>query len=163
ILLWLLLLSSIAACSPGHLGSNEIAFLRNGQLWTIDPDGANAFMVVANAPEVVSYGWSPNHQLLTFRTLDPNFAKTAARKHIARKLLPGTFSIPYIDASSSMVIENSQNGMFTTSIAGTDIHYLVQGLLAGHPLMASLERILWQPAHEQPDILYALPSTTQPD
>ncbi len=55
ILLWLLLLSSVAACSPGHLGSNEIAFLRNGQLWTIDPDGANAFAVVADAPEVVSY------------------------------------------------------------------------------------------------------------
>ncbi len=244
ILLWLLLLSSITACSPGHLGSNEIAFLRNGQLWTIDPDGANAFAVVANAPEVVSYGWSPNHQLLTFRTLDPDFAKTAAGKHIARdpvseltgdlpgtlntisidggmpipiifsspdvrfsaawwsatgnrliyretptastsvpppgsalwwvsqndqpggiarKLLPSTFSIPSIDASSSMAIENSQNGMFTTSIAGTDIHYLVQGLLAGHPLIASLERVLWQPAHKQPDILYALPSTTQPD
>jgi hypothetical protein len=244
ILLWLLLLSSIAACSPGHLGSNEIAFLRNGQLWTIDPDGANAFTVVADAPEVVSYGWSPNHQLLTFRTLDPSFAKTTAGKHIAhdpvsgltgdwpgtlntisidggmpiplifsnpdvrfsaawwtatgnrliyretptastsvpppgsplwwisqndqpggiaRKLLPSTFSIPSIDTNSIMAIGNSQRGLFTTSIAGTDIHYLVQGALVGHPLIASLERVLWQPAHEQPAIVYALPSTTQPD
>ncbi len=235
ILLWLLLLSSVAACSPGHLGSNEIAFLRNGQLWTIDPDGANAFAVVADAPEVVSYGWSPNHQFLTFRTLDPNFAKTVAGKHIARdpvtgltgdwpstlntisidggtplpiifsspdvrfsaawwsatgnrliyretptastsvpppvsalwwisqndqpggiarKLLPSTFSIPSIDTNSIMAIGNSQEGLFTTSIAGTDIHYLVQGTLVGHPLIASLERVLWQPAHEQPAIVY---------
>src|SRR5204863_8520279 len=83
-ILVLLLLASIVACSPGHVGGNEIAFLRDGHLWTIDPDGANAFAVVADNSEVISYGWSPNHQLLTFRTLDADFAKTAAGKHIAR-------------------------------------------------------------------------------
>src|SRR5947209_10197576 len=239
-LLCLLLLSTMFACSPGHVGGNEIAFLRDGQLWTIDPDGANAFAVAPGNNEVMSYGWSPNHQLLTFRTLDGDFAKTATGKHIvydsitglpgdlpgtlntigidggtaipiifsspdvrfssawwnatgnrliyrestntststpgsvlwwisqndqpggiARKLLPSTFSIPSINTNSSMAIGSSQKGLFTTSIAGTDMHYLVQGELAGHPLIASLERVLWQPAHAQPDILYALLSPTQ--
>src|SRR2546425_8564779 len=52
-----LLLSSLAACSPGHSGGNEIAFLRDGHLWTIDPDGSNAFEVVADDTPVVGYGW----------------------------------------------------------------------------------------------------------
>src|SRR5256885_9291875 len=81
-ILVLLLLASMAACSPGHVGGNEIAFLRNGQLWTIDPDGANAFAVFTdkNTP-VVGYGWSPTHQILTFRTLDATFAKTSEARH----------------------------------------------------------------------------------
>lgn len=239
LLLVLLLLSSVVACSPGHVGGNELAFLRDGQLWTIDPDGGNAFAVAAGNTPVISYGWSPNHQLLTFRTLDNDFAKTTDGKHIlrnsvtelpadlpstlntigidggspiaiifsspdvrysnawwnttgnrliyretattpipspdsalwwisqndqpggiARKLLPGTFSIPSLDVNSSMAIGNSQKGVFTTTLAGTNVHYLVQGVLAGHPLFASLERVLWQPAHEKPDILYALLTAT---
>ncbi len=52
-----LLLADLAACSPGHVGSNEIAFLRDGHLWTIDPDGANAFEVAAGDTPVVGYGW----------------------------------------------------------------------------------------------------------
>src|SRR5256885_9057545 len=111
LLLLLICVASTASCSPGHVGSNEIAFLRNGQLWTIDPDGANAFMVVANTPEVVSYGWSPNHQLLTFRTLDPDFAKTAAGKQIARDPvseltgdLPGTLNTISIDGGMPIPI-----------------------------------------------------------
>src|SRR5947209_10474726 len=83
ILLLLIYVASTASCSPGHVGGNEIAFLRDGQLWTIDPDGANAFAVFTdnNAP-VVGYGWSPTHQILTFRTLDSTFAKTSAARHL---------------------------------------------------------------------------------
>ena len=73
IILLLLLAASLVSCSPGHLGSNEIAFVRDGHLWTIDPDGANAFAVVKQETPVVSYSWSPNHQLLTFRALDATF------------------------------------------------------------------------------------------
>ncbi|GAC1382710.1 MAG: hypothetical protein NVSMB33_10220 [Ktedonobacteraceae bacterium] len=242
LILLLLLLTNLAACSPGHLGSNEIAFLRNGQLWTIDPDGNNAFAIATDNTPIISYGWSPTHQLLTFRTLDTNFAKTAVGKHIfsslvtelpgdlpstlntigidggsatsiifsnsnlrfsnawwnsignrliyrqtpatsisssspnstlwwlsqndqpggiARKLLPSTFSIPSIDANSSMAIGNNQAGMFTTVLADNNIHYIQQGILPGHPLFASLERVLWQPAHQQPEILFALSTSSQ--
>ena len=240
-ILVLLFLASLAACSPGHVGGNEIAFLRDGQLWTIDPDGTNAFEIAGNDPAVVGYGWSPTHQLLTFRTLDADFAKTSAAKHIAsnpltelegdlpstlntigidggspipiifsspdvqysnawwntsgnrliyregatasnhspgtvlwwvsqndqpggiaRKLLPSTFSIPSIASNNSLTIGNSVRGLFTTTLSGSNIKYIVQGVLPGHPLFATLERVLWQPAHEQPALLYAIaPSSTQ--
>ncbi len=240
-ILVLLLLASMAACSPGHVGGNEIAFLRDGQLWTIDPDGANAFEIARGDPAVIGYGWSPTHQLLTFRTLDADFAKTSAGKHIAsdpvteqpgdlpstlntigidggspipiifsspevqysnawwnttgnrliyregttasshspgtviwwvsqndqpggiaRKLLPTTFSIPSITSDNSMAIGNSVRGLFTTTLSGSNVKYIIQGVLPGHPLFATLERVLWQPAHEQPAILYAIdPSSAQ--
>src|SRR5579859_476493 len=237
-ILLLLLLTSLAACSPGHVGGNEIAFLRDGNLWTIDPDGANAFEIAAGNPPVIGYGWSPTHQILTFRTLDPDFAKTSAAKHlssnpvtqlagdvpatlntigidggspipitfsspaiqysnawwnnngsrliyreepaattyssltirwwvsqndqpggIARKLLPNSFSIPSIAPDNSRTIGNSQNGLFTTTLSGTNLQYIVQSVLPGHPLAATLERVLWQPAHAQPDLLYAIASS----
>ncbi len=233
IILLLLLLTGLAACSPGHLGSNEIAFVRDGHLWTIDPDGSNAFEVVSDSTAVIGYGWSPNHQIFVFRTLDSNFAHTAAAKHlasnpvigltadvpsdlntvgidggspipitfpgpdmlhsnawwnptgnrllyreetastsqnpgtvswwvsqndqpegIARKLLPYSFSIPSV-SSNSMAIGNSEQGVFTTTLAGTQFQFVIQGALPGHPLPATLERVLWQPAHQDPAILYA--------
>src|SRR5712691_64721 len=239
-ILVLLLLVSMAACSPGHVGGNEIAFLRDGQLWTIDPDGANAFEIAGNNPAVIGYGWSPTHQILTFRTLDADFAKTSTAKHlasdpvtqmpgdlpttlntisidggtpipiifssptvhnsnawwrtsgsrllyrqdstkgtlspnaalcsvsqndqpggIARKLLPGSFSIPSIAPDNSLIIGNSGRGLFTTNLDGTNIRHIGSGehVLPGHPLFAALERVLWQPAHVHPGILYASETT----
>ena len=73
-LLLLFLLAGLASCSAGHLGSAELAFIRGGHLWTIDPDGANAFEMVAQNTPVVDYSWSPTHQILVFRTLDDQFA-----------------------------------------------------------------------------------------
>jgi hypothetical protein len=231
----LLLLSILASCSPGHLGGKEIAFVRDGHLWTIDPGGANAFEVVSDGPPVVGYAWSPNHQILVFRTLDSRFANTATGRHvtsnpltgltadvpsilntvgidggspipiifsspdqqysnawwnpmgnrllyreettstnqnpgtvtwwvsqndqpegIARKLLPYTSSIPSISAGNSLAIGNSEQGIFTTTLAGTNFQFIVHGVLPGHPLPATLERVLWQPAHQNPAILYAI-------
>ncbi len=239
ILLSLLLLSILNSCSPGHLGGNEIAFIRDGHLWTIDPGGANAFEVVSDGSPVVGYAWSPNHQVLFFRTLDSSFANTAAGRHItsnpltgltadvpsvlntvgidggspipiifstpdqqnsnawwnptgnrllyreettstnqnpgtvtwwvsqndqpegiARKLLPYTFSIPSISVGNSLAIGNSEQGIFTTTLAGTNFQFVVQGALPGHPLPATLERVLWQPAHQNPAILYAIVTGT---
>jgi len=233
----MLLLLSLAvafpSCSPGHNGSNEIAFLRAGHLWTIDPDGANAFEVVAQSTAVIGYSWSPAHQIFAFRTLDADFAKTATAKQlasnpitglvgdvpssihtvgidggspilttlsspdtlysnpiwnptgmrllyrqesrasshpagstfwwiaqndqpvgIATKLLPSSYSIPAF--TDALVAGNSEQGLFTVRLDGTDKHYLVHSSLPGHPLPASLERILWQPAHRHPSLLYAV-------
>jgi hypothetical protein len=235
LLLSLLFATFLSACSPGHLGSNEIAFVRDGHLWTIDQDGANAFAVVSESTAVIGYGWSPNHQIFAFRTLDGNFAKSAGAGHlvtnlvtgltrdvpsvlntvgidggtpipialsssdiqhsnawwnptgnrllyreestapiqnpgtqswwvsqndqplgIARKLLPYTFSIPAISANNSLAIGNSSQGVFTTTLDGTQVQFVIQGALPGHPLPAALERVLWQPAHQNPAILYAI-------
>ncbi|MFL5627732.1 MAG: hypothetical protein ACJ788_19305, partial [Ktedonobacteraceae bacterium] len=110
-ILLLLLLTGLGACSPGHLGSNEIAFVRDGHLWTIDPDGANAFEVVADTVPVVGYTWSPTHQILMFRSLDPDFARTPAAKHIfmhpVTQLigdLPSTLNTIGIDGGSAVPI-----------------------------------------------------------
>src|SRR5260370_33853679 len=78
-----LLLADLAACSPGHVGSNEIAFLRDGHLWTIDPDGANAFEVAAGDTPVVGYGWTPDHRMLVFRTFDGTFTSTPAAQKMS--------------------------------------------------------------------------------
>ncbi len=236
----LLFATTLASCSPGHVGGNEIAFLRDGHLWTIDPDGSNAFEVFADdTTPVVGYGWSPNHQILSFRTLDADFAKTSQAKHllsnpvtespgdlpsalntvgidggspipiifssptlrnsnawwnaagnrllyreetlmaihspdtvlwwvsqndqpggIARKLLPYSFSFPSLSHDSSLVVGTSQQGLFTSMPNGTNVKYIVRGKLPGHPLFATLERALWQPAHAQPEILYAIEPST---
>jgi hypothetical protein len=241
LLLPLLLVSALlVSCSPGHLGGNEIAFVRGGHLWTIDPDGANAFEVVAAATPVIGYAWSPDHHLLVFRLLDSGFAATGAGRHlqlnpllgvpgdvpaslntvgldggvpitiipsiggkthsnawwnssgtrllyrevpagqpsplsaswwvsqndqpygIARKALPTSYSIPSFTSDSSEAIGNSLRGVFTTTLAGDHFHLLLPASLPGHPLPATLERLLWQPAHAQPALLYAIPSAPQP-
>ncbi len=234
-LLSLLLCIYLAACSPGHLGGNEIAFVRDGHLWTIDPNGANAFEAVSDNVPVIGYAWSPDHQMFVFRELDSHYANTSTGKRlqfnpltglpgdlpatlniesidggmaipiigssstiqhsnawwnssgnrllyretstntrglqslaaswyvsqndqpngIARKSLPSTYSIPSFSPDSSMAIGNSPQGLFTTTLAGTDFHLLTRAALPGHPLPATLERILWQPAHSHPILLYA--------
>ncbi|MGH2493696.1 MAG: hypothetical protein ACRDIV_03235 [Ktedonobacteraceae bacterium] len=241
-LLFLLLCIYLAACSPGHLGSNEIAFARDGHLWTVDPNGANLFEVVSDNAPVIGYAWSPDHQIFVFRELDSHYASTPAGKHlqsnpltglpgdlpaslntisidggmpipiisssstiqysnawwnsggnrllyrgesthangllplavswyvsqddqpngIARKSLPSTYSTPSFNPDSTMAIGNSRQGMFSTTLAGTDFHLLTQGALPGHPLPASLERILWQPAHSHPLLLYAVTTALTP-
>lgn len=235
----LLCMLALAACTSGDLGSEEIAFVRSGNIWTINPNGANAFQAVTQSTPVVGYGLSPNHQMFVFRTLDSAFAKTAAGRQlalhpltglagdapgalytigidggspipiiisgsnlsqsnawwspnsnrllyregadpasspslaawwvaqddqpmgIARKPLPASFSIPSINADSSLAIGNSLLGVFTTTLAGTDLTFLQHDTLAGHPLPANLERVLWQPAHANPAILYAVMQPTQ--
>lgn len=231
----LLLLPLLASCSAGHVGGNEIAFVRDGHLWTIDPSGSNPFEVVSGSDPVIGYAWSPDHQIFVFRTLDSNFAKSAAGKQItynpitgvpgdepstlntvgidggspipiifassdisrsnawwntsgnrllyreeplstvqsplavswwvsqndqpdgiARKSLPNTFSIPSFSPDSTLAIGNSGRGVFTTTLAGTNLRYVMSSVLSGHPFPASLERVLWQPAHQNPALLYAV-------
>ncbi len=248
IVLLLLLLSSLSACSPGHLGSTMIAFIRGGHLWTVDPNGANAFEIVAQDAPVIGYSWSPTHQILAYRTLDVYFAGTSAAKYliaqpitgltedtpsventigvdggtpipiafsnptisysnaiwnpngtrllyrqtrqgaqtdsidsifaqwfisqddqpgeIALKSFPESYSIPSFSylSQSSQILGDNKHGIFTTTLAGTDVRYFNDNALSGHPLAGPLERILWQPAHQDHSFLYAtiLPSSSAP-
>ncbi|MBV9709529.1 MAG: hypothetical protein JO011_01295, partial [Ktedonobacteraceae bacterium] len=110
----------LAACSPGHSGGNEIAFVRNGQLWTSDPDGANALAIVSSGPAVVGYGWSPTHQFLAFRTLDDTFAKTAAAKQSDGNLINGQVG----DIQSTMNTLGVDGGTpISTAFSSPDIRY----------------------------------------
>ncbi len=234
ILLLPILIASLLSCSPGHLGSNEIAFIRDGHLWTIDPNGENAYAIVTENTPVISYAWSPTHQVIAYRSLDADFAKTASAKHvehnpltdtvpdlpstvntisidggssipimfsnpdtiysqpiwnetgtrmifrqlakgnsqspdaalwwvaqndqpggIATKILPHSFSIPSLTYTSQSAIGNDLTGVFSAKIDGQDKTLLIHGNLPGHPLPASLERVLPQPIHQKPALLYA--------
>lgn len=229
----------LAACGSGSLGNEEIAFVRDGNIWTVDPSGASPFEAVAQSTPVLGYGLSPDHQIFVFRVLDGDFSKTPAARHltanpvtglvgdvpgalntigidggtpipltlstpnlarsnawwspdgnrllyregalstlaspdlvswwmaqndqpagIARKFLPNSYSIPSIDTGSQHVLGNSSQGVFTTTLAGSHFTFVQHSALTGHPLPASLERLLWQPAHQNPSVLLALPLAT---
>jgi hypothetical protein len=241
-LLLLLVGQVLAACSPGHLGSNIIAFIRDGQIWTIDPDGANAFAIVTTTTPVVGYSWSPTHQLLAFRSLDESFARTAAARQlsantltgqigdvpstmntigidggtpitlafsnpdvrysnalwntkgnrllyrqtaatgsptpedaqwwisqndqpggIAAKSFPTSSTIPSFSYKNNLIAGIANQGIFTTSLTGTNKRSITSSSLPGKPLPASLQRILWQPAHNDNDLLYATATSAQKD
>lgn len=242
ILLLILLSSLLAACSPGHDGGKVIAFVQDGSLWTIDPNGANVFAIVSDETPVVDFAWSPTHQLLVYRTLDPDVAASneplppqhpitgvsddvASVIHtigvsggssmplsfsspdvryslpiwttnesrllyrhgyvgeeapaldttdpqasdwsitqndqpggIAQKLLPDSYSIPSLSYEQShyLALGNDQQGIFTTTLTGEEINYFQESTLPGHPLPSPLERILWRPAHQDQEFVYAV-------
>jgi hypothetical protein len=238
LLLSLCLSPLAAACTPGHLGGNVIAFLRDGHLWTIDPNGANAFEVAAQSSAIIGYNWSPNHEMLAFRALNPDFAQTTAAQSLRRqpitgqisdaptsqniigvdggqpmtiafsqsnasysntfwntnstrllyrqsstttpdtgdplsslwfvsqndqpggtalRELPRTSSLPSIsyDATNYLILGISPQGVFSTSIAGTDKKLLTTSFPLHQTLPPTLERLLWRPQHQNESFLYA--------
>lgn len=60
-----LVVSMLAACSPGHTGSTEIGFLRGGALWAIDPDGTNLHQIESG--QMIGLSWSPDHHQIVLR------------------------------------------------------------------------------------------------
>jgi hypothetical protein len=60
---WLATLSS--GCGV-HPGGDALAFVRGGQLWTIQADGSDAHRI-ANG-DIIGFAWSPDHHQLVFRT-----------------------------------------------------------------------------------------------
>jgi hypothetical protein len=67
-LLMALLLALVAGCAY-RPGGDALAFLRDGSLYTIQPDGANLHQI-ANG-DIVSYSWSPSRQQLVYRAASP--------------------------------------------------------------------------------------------
>lgn len=60
----LLAILGLAACAV-HAGGDEIAYLRDGKLWIVNPDGSGAMAIAAD--NVVGFAWSPDHHQLVFR------------------------------------------------------------------------------------------------
>lgn len=225
----------LTACQPGHDGTKVIGYLKDGQLWTVDASGANGFAIVKQEVPVIGYSWSPNHQIVAFRTLDTDFAHTTAAKAvlaeekpggllpdapsavstvgidggtpivvafsntnarysnaswnpsgnrlllrqtsvggtfqagdatwwltqndqpggIAAKIFPASYAFPSFGYTNNLVAGSADRGLFTTTLAGTQQHTLTDQALAGHPLPAGLERVLWQPQHQDTNLLYA--------
>jgi tricorn protease len=51
----------------------RLAFLRDGKLWTMNPDGTDAKAVVSEA-QVFDYDWSPDSKWLVYARMDGSFA-----------------------------------------------------------------------------------------
>ena len=63
-----LLLLTLAGCGITiHPGGDEIAFLRGGNLWGLQPDGSNARALATGG--IVSIAWSPDHHQVLYRVL----------------------------------------------------------------------------------------------
>ena len=63
-----LLLLTLAGCGVSiHPGGDEIAFLRGGTIWGIQPDGSNPRTLATGG--IVSLAWSPDHHQILFREL----------------------------------------------------------------------------------------------
>lgn len=232
----------LIACQPGHDGTKVIGYLKDGQLWTVDANGANSFTIVKQEVPVVGYSWSPNHQIVAFRTLDTDFARTPAARSvlaeqrpggiiqdapgavstvgidggtpivvafsntnarysnatwnpsgnrlllrqtsvggtfqagdatwwltqndqpggIAAKIFPASYAFPSFGYTNDLVVGIADRGLFTTTLAGTQQHALTNQELTGHPLPAGLERVLWQPQHQDTSLLYAQNVASQP-
>lgn len=61
-----LFLPLLAGCGL-HPGGDAIAYLRDGALWLVNPDGSNARQIAAGP--IAGFTWSPNHEWLAYRTI----------------------------------------------------------------------------------------------
>src|SRR5437660_4573881 len=68
LLLVALSVALLAGCAY-RPGGDALGFLRDGKLYTIQADGANLQQIAGDG--IVSYGWSPTHQQLIYRTASP--------------------------------------------------------------------------------------------
>ncbi len=170
------LISAFAATTEGkHLAINPLTGLAGdvpSTLNTVGIDGGVPIPILLSSQDVQysNAWWNPGGNHLLYReayngdhnptTMQWWIAQDDQPEGIARKSLPNSFSIPSLSASNSMAIGNSTAGVFTTAIDGTNVHYLSHALLTGHPLPATLERVLWQPDHAHPLFLYAIAHTS---
>jgi tricorn protease len=53
---------------------DRIAFLRQGKLWTMKPDGGDVRLIAAEGATVLDYDWSPNGRWLVYSCMDGSFA-----------------------------------------------------------------------------------------
>ncbi|MDW8243855.1 MAG: S41 family peptidase [Thermogemmata sp.] len=53
---------------------DRLAFLRQGKLWTIKPDGSDLHLVAGDAATIIDYDWSPNGRWLVYARMDGHFA-----------------------------------------------------------------------------------------
>lgn len=97
----------LGACGL-HNGSEEIAFVQHGKLWTIQSDGTSAHTDSQNT--VLEFAWSPDHHQLVFRYLTD---------HLPHASAPGPLSLTGVaDAPANLAIQ-SVNGGYALQITPT--------------------------------------------
>jgi hypothetical protein len=105
LLLGLLPAGLLSGCAL-HPGGEEIAFLRDGHLWLMNPDGTG--LVRAGGGGVVGFAWSPDHHQLVFRTASrADLVPAGARAPDA----PGSLSVVGVDGGAALVITPEVAGL----------------------------------------------------
>jgi hypothetical protein len=160
-----------------QLNSNDV----NGQVGDIQStmnslgvDGGTAIPTAFSSPDIRYSNaiWNASGTRMLYRQtgktnpLNPTEASWIIAQNdqpggIAAKLFPSAYSIPSFSYKTQRIAAISSAGIFTTTLSGTQQRLLIRAPLPGHPLMAPLERVLWQPAHEDSSILYAIEVTGQ--
>ena len=59
-------LVTLAAAPAAFAAADRIAFVRNGDIWTIAPDGSDATRLTGGSREDASPAWSPDHKTVAF-------------------------------------------------------------------------------------------------
>jgi hypothetical protein len=80
---------------------------------------------------------------------------------IAAKSFPTSYTIPSFSYKNNLIAGISHQGIFTTSLTGSNQHVIAESSLSDHPLPTSLQRVLWQPAHDDSRLLYAVAAPVQ--
>jgi len=96
-----LLLALVAGCAY-HPGGDALAFLRDGHLYTIQPDGANLHQIAGGG--IVSYSWSPSRQQLVYRTASPFPSSLGLSPLENAPDLSGNLSVVSVNGGSTLPI-----------------------------------------------------------
>jgi hypothetical protein len=81
--LLLIILITLSGCAPGKNGEDAIAFLRNGYIWRIQPDGSS--LVQLTGPRILGFAWSPDHHRFVAR-----FASSSVSQAVHTPILNST-------------------------------------------------------------------------
>jgi hypothetical protein len=97
----------LGACSPGHVGGNEIGFLRGGTLWAIDPDGSNLHQIAGG--QIIGFSWSPDHHQVVLRM--PDGASPASPQPFGFGDLKSDLGVTSIDGGNIIQITPPNSGL----------------------------------------------------
>ncbi len=103
-----LLGGALGACSPGHTGSDAIAFLRGGTLWEIDQDGSNLHQITSS--QIIGFSWSPDHQQIVLRM--PNDRTPAAPHPFGFGDLKSELGVTSVDGGNIIQITPPESGLW---------------------------------------------------
>lgn len=98
----------LGACSPGHTGSSQIAFLRGGALWEVDQDGSNLHQIASG--QIIGFSWSPDHHQIVLRTASGSIP--AAPHPFGLGDLKGELGVTSVDGGNIIQITPPNSGLW---------------------------------------------------
>lgn len=109
----------------------RVAFLRAGKLWTMNPDGSDA-QVVVEEPQVFDYDWSPDSKWIVFARMDGSFASDLF-------IVPATGETKE-NPARNITRHRTYNGDVTWSAKGNKIAYVSERRRVPSVHVTSLQR-----------------------